>query len=259
MSKNKIPKKIHYCWFGSSELPISVKKCIDSWKEKCPDYEIIQWNETNYDVTKNRYMYEAYKQKKWGFVPDYARLDIIYTHGGIYLDTDVEIIKSLDLLLQNEMFVGLENNYVALGLGFGGTKGNIHLFKMMQQYNEISFINEDGNLNLTPSPRYTTEYFQRLGMENENRIQCVKGVSIYPTEYFCPKNFLTGELHITNNTYSIHHYDASWWGEKEKKEYEKQVKLREKNIWLWRIHNGISVLKKEGVKVLINKIRNMKE
>ena len=101
-----IPKIIHYCWFGGAELPEKDRKCIESWKKFCPDYQIIEWNENNYDVTKNTYMYQAYQAKKWGFVPDYARLDIIYQHGGIYLDTDVELVKNLDSLLENDAFMG---------------------------------------------------------------------------------------------------------------------------------------------------------
>lgn len=253
-----IPKKIHYCWFGGSELPDSVKKCIESWRKYCPDYEIIQWNESNYDYKKNKYMKEAYEQKKWGFVPDYARLDIVYTYGGIYLDTDVELINSLDELLELECFVGLENNYVALGLGFGARKGTIELYEMMQEYEKIFFINEDGTLNLKPSPRYTTEYLEKKGLINNRKISKVGNITVFPTEYFCPKNLLTGECNITQNTYSIHHYDASWWSEKEKKKMERQARIRKKNVWLWRIYNGINVLKTEGIGVLIKKIRNMK-
>ena len=115
-----IPKKIHYCWIGGNPLPELAIKCIESWKKYCPDYEIIEWNEKNYDFRKNQFMREAYDEKKWGFVPDYARLDIIYEHGGIYLDTDVEIIKPLDSLLKEQGFAGMEQpGIVALGLGFG--------------------------------------------------------------------------------------------------------------------------------------------
>ena len=127
-----IPKIIHYCWFGNGPIPEKDKKCINSWKKYCSDYKIIQWNEKNYDITKNKYMNQAYQQKKWGFVPDYARLDIIYTYGGIYLDTDVEIIKSFDSLLSNRGFAGFERpDYVNLGLGFGAEAENIIIKKML--------------------------------------------------------------------------------------------------------------------------------
>lgn len=122
-AQQQIPKKIHYCWFGKGVLPKQNRRCIESWKRFCPEYEIIRWDEDNYDITKNRYMYEAYLNKKWGFVSDYARLDIIYHHGGIYLDTDVEIIKSYNELLYQSAFCGVEaNRRIAIGLGFGAKK-----------------------------------------------------------------------------------------------------------------------------------------
>ena len=146
-----IPKIIHYCWFGGNPLPPSAEKCIESWKKFCPDYEIRRWDESNYDITKNQYMQEAYQCKKWGFVPDYARLDIIYDHGGIYLDTDVEIIKTFDELLDCVAFGGVEQEspYVALGLGFGAEKGNDIIRQLRDKYDELHFM-EDGQMNLTP-------------------------------------------------------------------------------------------------------------
>ena len=133
-----IPKIIHYCWFGGNEIPENDKKCIESWKKYCPDYKIIRWDESNYDYKKNSYMREAYEAKKWGFVPDYARLDIIYNYGGIYLDTDVELLKSLDEILDCEGFFGFESeNLVNLGLGFGAVKGNEIIRDMMLQLSLI--------------------------------------------------------------------------------------------------------------------------
>ena len=121
-----IPKVIHYCWFGGNELPELAMKCIDSWKKFCPDYEIKQWNEKNYDLDSSRYIKEAYKNKKWAFVSDYARLDIIYNNGGIYLDTDVELIGKLDEFLDEKCFLAAEREeYVNTGLGFGAEKGNV--------------------------------------------------------------------------------------------------------------------------------------
>ena len=134
----KIPKKLHYCWFGGNEMPKQYKEWIDSWKKYCPDYEIIEWNESNYDITKNKYMYQAYQQKKWGFVPDYARLDIIYNHGGIYLDTDVEVRRNLDDLLYQDGFVGFERDeFVNFGSGFGAIRG-LPIIKELLDYYECS-------------------------------------------------------------------------------------------------------------------------
>lgn len=257
MSENQIPKVFHYCWFGGNELTESVKKCIQSWEKYCPEYQIIRWDESNYDYTKNKYMREAYQQKKWGFVSDYARLDILYNYGGIYLDTDVEIIRSFDDLLEYKAFMGFENNYVALGLGFGARKHVEEIKEMRDEYENLSFILPDGSLNMRPVPRYTTEYLEARGLVANGTRQTINGIEIFPTEYFCPKDFYTKECKKTKNTYSIHHYDSSWWGEEEKSRYEKEAELKAKNLWLWRIQNGVRVLKEDGIRVLIKKIVEM--
>lgn len=124
-----IPKIIHYCWVGNCQKPKSVLYCIESWRKFCPDYRIIEWNESNYDFSKNKYMWQAYEAKKWGFVPDYARLDIVYQYGGIYLDTDVELVKNIDELLSHKAFMGFEDTgdgefFVNCGHGFGAEPGN---------------------------------------------------------------------------------------------------------------------------------------
>lgn len=215
-----IPKKIHYCWFGGNPLPEKDKKCIESWKKYCPDYEIIRWDESNYDINKNLFMKQAYNAKKWGFVPDYARLDIIYNEGGIYLDTDVEIIKNLDPLLDNDGFMGFEGGEsVSPGLGFGAKKGHPTIKKIMEIYENLEFIKEDGTYDLTPSPILNTEKMKEMGCVINNKEQIVRGIKIYPTEYFCPKDYVTGKLKITNNTYTIHHYNASWMSKKQKRRY----------------------------------------
>lgn len=206
-----IPKVIHYCWVGGNPLPELAQKCINSWRKYCPDYEIKEWNESNYDFSKNKYMADAYKEKKWGFVPDYARFDIIYTFGGIYLDTDVEIIKPLDDLLDNKAILGFESKEnVAAGLIIAGEKG-IPLFKeMYEQYESLSFYNPDGTLNLTPSPFYSTQVLLQHGLKQNNELQKIDDVTIYPTEYFCPKSIKTRLIQTTENSYTIHHYDGSW-------------------------------------------------
>lgn len=207
-----IPKKIHYCWFGGNPLPELAQKCIASWKKYCPDYDIIEWNETNYDFKKNKYMYEAYLEKKWGFVPDYARLDIIYTHGGIYLDTDVELLKPLDDLLHHQAFMGVEApGKVALGLGFGSIKENSLIGELRAQYNDMTFYNPDGTINLTPAPIYQTNYLKKYDLKQENVLQeLLEGVMVYPTKFFNPCDLKTGVLHIETETFSIHHYQGSW-------------------------------------------------
>nr|AZY91881.1 glycosyltransferase [Lactococcus lactis] len=208
-----IPKIIHYCWFGGGELPELDRKCIESWKKYCPDYEIIEWNEKNYDVTQNRYMHEAYKAHKLGFVPDYARFDIVYQNGGIYMDTDVELVKPLDELLALSGYMGLENgNWVNGGMGFGAEKGNEVMKLLRDMYDDKTFYNTDGTMNLTPSPYYITDLLVSLGLKRENTEQAVKGITIFPTDVLSPKDYETGKIKCTNRTFSIHHYNGSWFG-----------------------------------------------
>ncbi|EOY2591629.1 glycosyl transferase [Enterococcus hirae] len=206
-----IPKKIHYCWFGKNPLPNEVKKCIESWKLFCPDYEIIEWNEENYDVFKIDYMAEAYKAKKYAFVSDYARLDIIYNNGGIYLDTDVELIRPLDDLLHHSCYLGMElPGRVATGLGFGAVKGNNFLYENMKYYEHNHFFYK-GRMNLTTCVEITTNILKKHGLSNDDNIQIIKDTIIFSTEYFCPYDIEKGITNLTCNTISIHHYSASWY------------------------------------------------
>lgn len=226
-----IPKIIHYCWIGSAEKPQSVQYCIDSWKKYCPDYEIIEWNENNYDFTKNQYMREAYEAKKWGFVPDYARLDIIYNHGGIYLDTDVEIIKNFDDLLEKKAFIGFENTgteelFVNCGQGFGSISKNPLIKEMRDFYDNMHFCEKDGTLNMLPSPHFTTKVLCDNGLVRNDITQNLDNIVVYNSEVLCPKNFTTGDINITKDTYSIHHFTASWLDEKIKK-----VMCHQRNIY----------------------------
>ena len=206
-----IPKVIHYCWFGKGEMPKLAQKCIKSWKKYCPDYEIICWNEDNFDITQNRYAHEAYQAKKWAFVTDYVRLKVVYEYGGIYLDTDVELLKSLDGLLENSGFLGFdENGIVATGLGFGAEKGNHIVGAFLQDYNETPFVLQDGSYDFTPCPDRNTAALQRLGMDTTNTSQQFMDMVFLPKEYLCPKGLYDVFAHKTKNTYSIHHYVASW-------------------------------------------------
>ena len=161
-----IPKVIHYCWFGKGEMPKLALKCIKSWKKYCPDYEIICWNEDNFDITQNRYMQEAYEAKKWAFVSDFARLKVIYDHGGIYMDTDVEILKPIDDLLETKGYMGFdEKGLMSTGLGFGAEKGNKIVGEFLKSYEDIPFVLPDGTYDLTPCPDRNTATLTRLGMD----------------------------------------------------------------------------------------------
>lgn len=207
----QIPKVIHYCWFGGKPLPPEVLRCMDSWKKYCPDYKIIQWNEQNFDCSQNLYARQALDAQKWAFVTDYVRLKVVCTHGGIYLDTDVELIRPLDDLLDCEAFFGFQaNNEVATGLGFGSVPGSRALQAMLADYDHIPFLREDGTPDRTPCPERNTAALVRLGLRPDGTRQTVAGAEIFPAEYFCPIAFETGVKHFTENTHSIHHYHASW-------------------------------------------------
>ena len=254
-----IPKIIHYCWFGEGTIPENDRKCIESWKKYCPDYEIIEWNETNYDVTQNTYMYEAYQAKRWGFVPDYARLDIIYRYGGIYLDTDVELIRSLDELLELNGFAGFEQGtkYLALGLGFGAKKGDPFIKELRDLYTTRSFMDIDGRVDLTPNPKITTEYLEqvypKICLTQKGVLE--NGFTLFPTEYFCPMNYETGKTIITKNTFSIHHYHASWKTQEEKQEmmiYMRYVKCFGQFLGE-RIYQFVQTSKEHGIITAITK------
>ncbi len=205
-----IPKVIHYCWFGKGELPKIAKKCIKSWKKYCPDYEIICHNEENFDLTQNRYAREAYQAKKWAFVSDYARLKIIYENGGIYLDTDVELLKPIDDLLEGGFMGFDEKGIVATGLGFAAEPGNEIIGEFLKDYENLSFLLPDGSYDLTPCPDRNTDALVRMGMDVKNTNQTFLGMRFLPQEYLCPMDYYTGKKTITKNTYSIHHYCATW-------------------------------------------------
>ena len=222
-----IPKRIHYCWLGRNPKPKSVVKCIESWKKYCPDYEIIEWNEDNLDISSNLYSEQAYDAKAWAFATDYFRLWIVYTYGGIYLDTDVQIIKPLDPLLTNRAFMGFEEEQALnTGLGFGAEAGSAFLAENMKVYETLVFRNADGTYNRTPAPLYSTEVAKSYGLTNDTgKIQTVLDLTCYPREYFAPKDYFTGRLHVTKNTYSIHHYDSTWFTEEEQAQRKRDLQV----------------------------------
>lgn len=218
MSVSMLPKVIHYCWFGGNLMPETEQLCLDSWNRVLKDYKIVRWDEKNFDISSSIFAMQAYERKKWAFVSDYARYKILYEHGGVYMDTDVEVIRRFDDLLFNEFFMGFEdNNMLAPGLVIGAQKGH-HLLKMlMKRYETEPFVNQEGNMNLTAVGIYASKLFQSIGFRLDNTLQQKDGISIYPMEYFCPKNPKTGHLIITPNTYSIHHYSASWYTDSQRK------------------------------------------
>lgn len=215
-----IPKVIHYCWFGGNPLPKSALKCIASWRKYLPDYEIKEWNESNFDVNIIPYTAEAYKAKKYAFVSDYARFWILYKYGGLYFDTDVEVVKNMDDIIAKGPFMGCENEAkagatpaqlgVAPGLGLGVNPGLGLYGEILDIYKDKHYILPDGTYSRETVVTITTDLLCKYGLKNISDIQEVAGVLIYPKEYFCPKDYATGRLDLTANTASIHHYDASW-------------------------------------------------
>jgi len=212
--KPLIPKVIHYFWFGGKRIPDKYQRCIESWHKYCPDYTIVEWNEDNYDINQNQYMQQAYRYGKWAFVPDYARLDTIYRYGGIYLDTDVEILQNMDDLLWQKGFAGFETKeFVALGLGFGAVKGMPIIGKMRDMYNDLIFADKDETLNLIPSPRWQTDLLKKYGLRTTGEYQIVEDMTIYPIKVLNGKAVF--KCHRSNVfPKTVHHYELSSWQEK---------------------------------------------
>ena len=218
-----IPKIIHYCWFGGNKLPDEYKYYIETWKKHCPDYQIKEWNEKNFDIASSAYAKEAYEQKKWAFVSDYVRLKVIYEEGGIYLDTDVELVKPIDNLLNEKCFLAAEKTgYVNTGLGFGAEKNNKIIQCLLEEYTDHHFIGKDGVYDNTACPKRNTRPLKKYGYKyNPKKIIKIRDAVIFPPEYFDPMDYTSGEIQITENTYSIHHYSSSWISDADRVQNEK--------------------------------------
>jgi len=207
-----IPKIIHYCWFGGNPLPELAQKCVASWKKYCPDYTFMLWNESNFDINTVQFTAQVAKIKKWGFIVDYIRAWAVFNHGGIYLDTDVELCKPLDDLLNaNICFAGFEDmEYINPGSIFAGEKGCAIAGEVMKYYSHYDIFENGSRENLVPSPRIFTNILLKYGLAMNNSYQELGIFTAYPSDYFSPKSFVTDSLNITENTYSIHHFDGSW-------------------------------------------------
>lgn len=206
-----IPKVIYYCWFGKGKMPPLAEKCIESWKKYCKGYKIVCINEENFDITQNRYAKEAYDAGKWAFVSDFARLKVLYDQGGIYFDTDVELIKPIDELIKCGGYMGFDDNrVVSTGLGFACEKRCELVGALLSDYKDIPFVLADGTYDLTPCPERNTKTLIKLGMDIGKQNQTFMGIKMLPEDYLCPIKYYTGKKKITKNTYSIHHFCASW-------------------------------------------------
>jgi len=263
-----IPKVVHYCWFGGNPLPKSAQKCIASWRKYLPDYEIKEWNESNFDVNSIPYTAEAYKAKKYAFVSDYARFYILYKYGGLYFDTDVEVIRNMDDIIARGPFMGCEGEAkqsmngardkattlgVAPGLGLGvnpglglGVNPGLGLYKeILDIYKDKHFLKPDGTLYDETIVTITTNLLRKKGLRYTNNIQQVDGVWIYPKEFFCPKDYVTGKLSITKNSRSIHHYSATWIPKEQRMEARFWQALGLKpHRFMWHLDNLIDFIKR---------------
>ena len=206
-----IPKIIHYCWFGRGEKPELAKKCIASWRKSCPDFEIREWNEGNCDYLSIPFMAEAYAAKKYAFVSDVMRLIVLEQYGGVYFDTDVEVLRDISPLLDDEGFIGFENDqFVNSGQVMAAKAHHPVIQAMIEEYKKLHFTNTDGTATPVGCPRLNTDVMERFGLIRNGREQVVAGIHVYPADYFNPVDSTTGKLTKTENTYSIHWYSMSW-------------------------------------------------
>ena len=223
-----IPKIIHYCWFGGKPKPELAEKCIRSWKKHCPDYEILEWNEDNFDVSRApRYVQQAYEARRWAFVSDYVRLKALTEMGGVYMDTDVEVIRSLDPFLDHTAFAGFEHPQ-RIQTGLLACRKGFPLFQdFLAYYDTASFLQEDGTPDVTTNVEILTRLCRERGMICDNSFQEIAGLTIYPKDVFCPVEYETMKLRKTRRTVTIHWFSGSWHTEEEL-EAMRQEKLQQR-------------------------------
>lgn len=212
-----IPKIIHYCWFGGNPKSELILRCMDSWRRYFPDYEIREWNEDSFDIHACDYVREAYEAKKWAFVSDYCRMHVLYTHGGLYFDTDVEIVRDARELFASPV-IGFESKKLLNpGLVLACEAGDAFCRDMLDEYATDHFTLPDGTYNYRTICDRATDHFVRYGMRVDNTLQQVAGYTVYPTEYFNPLGSSGGYLRITENTVSVHNFAGSWIDEEAKR------------------------------------------
>lgn len=224
-----IPKTIHYCWFGKKEMPLSLQECIKSWKKYCPDYNIMEWNEENYDIGRHRYTEEAYQSGKYGFVTDIVRLDVLYEYGGIYFDTDVTLEKNIDDYLRLKGFVATEKwGNINTGGGCGFIAGHPVLKELIEYRDNVPFLLEDGSINAETNGLYETSLFLKKGYKPNNEMQIIDDVVILPSYINHPYDYMSCELKRRDNTVSVHHFNGGWM-EKEELDNRRatQIKYRQ--------------------------------
>lgn len=258
---SQIPKTIHYCWFGGAPLPDLAQKCIASWRAFCPEYRIVRWDETTFDFEAFPYAKEALEAKKWAFVSDVARLYALHRCGGIYMDTDVEVLKPLDEILQYEAVSGFESD-TEIPTGLMASKAN-HPFigELLEEYRTAHFVQEDGSLDLTTNVTRITEACLAYGFVPNNTLQTVQGLTLLPKDFLCPKDYTTRKLEITDNTLVIHHFDGSWLSDEQKYVAEKARKLSELlgDKVSYKLAKALGVFKYRGSKGAFEFIKSKRE
>ncbi len=243
-----IPKIIHYCWFGRGQKPELAIKCIESWKKYLPEYEIKEWNEDNFNLDYCPYVREAYECKKFAFVTDVVRLYALYNEGGIYMDTDVEVLKPLDSLLQYEAVSGFETKTrIPTGL-MACREGHTLFGELLHEYDNIHFVDENGNMDTTTNVTRITNTCNKYGFVPNNQLQTICGFTLLPSDYLCPKSNIDGQIYLTENSLAIHHFSGSWLTPIDKKRIEIQQRL----TWMPHSIRGyvakfIAIIECEGV------------
>lgn len=214
-----IPKIIHYCWLSGEPYPRDIKECIDSWHEHMPDYDFMLWDMNSFDVDAVPYVKQAVATRKWAFASDYIRLWAIYNYGGIYLDSDIKILKRFDDLLSEKAFTAFESGGRIAAWIFGGEK-NAPIFKeLLDYYKDRPFVREDGSLELIPNTIPTTKILVKHGLRARNELQRLDGITVFTEDYFSPFNPWTKRTVITDNSYAMHLFKGAWFGDKSDEEF----------------------------------------
>ena len=228
-----IPRTIHYCWFGRNQKPKLAVRCMKSWKKYCRDFALIEWNEDNFDIEKAPlYVRQAYEAKKWAFVTDYVRLYALFYYGGIYMDTDVEVLKALEEFLHLKGFSGFEDESL-VPTGIMASQKEHHLIKeWLAEYESKQFILQDGSRNTETNVVAITRSMEKHGLRLDNSLQTVEDFTFYPKDYFCPKSYYDGKIYKTGNTYTIHHFAGSWLSDEERKMDKERIAYLHRDKYL---------------------------
>ncbi len=239
-----VPKIIHYCWFGPKEIPALELHCMLSWEKYFPDYEVMFWNEETFDINSNRFAQQAYQGGHYAFVSDYVRTKVLYEYGGIYLDTDVEIIHYFDNVIKDGFsFLGFENSTHIGSAVMGMSKKHPIMGEFMNYYLNNSFINNSGDIDTIANVIKFTDILTTQGLNTNGKRQVVKDIDIYPRDYFYPKNISNNEFIVTNNTLSIHKYSCSWMTPRE-------FKRGNNKIWINVIRPLLRFLREQGITLI---------